>query len=366
MDIYKVVNPIFSFYYSPLNFNVNNMQVNILLMCKLLFVLLCFHGFINDISDPHIPFVLWLDKFNNYPNIFETIFKSLIIGSGTLLIFNYRVRMMCLILGVSVITVLISSKALFRNHLLICGCFFLLSGLLKKEDKPWLLYFQLSLIYFGAVINKVFQIDWWNGQFMYNWLYNARGNQVFIGLSNYIPGIVIAKAFSWASMLIETSIALSILRKQLHTITVWLILIFHTLLYTLTVFRFGHFYEDILIILLIFLNWPKGSIELNSQLKIFTKLKKLGLFSNYIINKSNNHNSFLSIKIEDCIFYKWHALRKLLLYNTNFYLLLFFIDFLIRFLFNGQLMDTIHIIITWFILLFFLLLMWYKKLDKPV
>ena len=44
---------------------------------------------------------------------------------------------------------------------------------------------------------------------------------------------------------------------------VWTILLFHTMLYTLTGWRFGHFFEDILIYLLVFSSWPDNTIHIS-------------------------------------------------------------------------------------------------------
>jgi hypothetical protein len=353
MELLEKISFLFNYRYSPLNFNVDGMQVNILLMCKLLFALLCVNGFIGYIEDPYIPFIVFLDVFNDYPGIFITLMKSLIVGTGVFLFFNYRVRFMSILLGLSVIIILLSSKSLFRNHLFICGCVFLLAGLTNKEDAPWLLYVQLSLVYFGAVLNKVFQLDWWTGQFMYNWLFNARENETMIFLSNFVPALTMAKILSWSSLLIETSIAILILIKKLRVYAVWFILVFHTLLYTLTAFRFGHFYEDIVIIALIFLNWPKNELLLKSKYKFFSELKTYGLLPYVAVENSSNESASLFVQAESMSYYNWNAIRKLLLYNTNFYLVLFFIDILIRYLFNGFLMDLFHIGLVWVFVIFF-------------
>ncbi len=43
--------------YFPLNFSVEGMQPNILLMCKLMFVMLILYGFVGYIEDPHVPYI---------------------------------------------------------------------------------------------------------------------------------------------------------------------------------------------------------------------------------------------------------------------------------------------------------------------
>jgi hypothetical protein len=358
-------------YYFPLNFSVADMQPNILLMCKLLFILLCAHGFLSYIEDPYIPFIKTFDLFLSYPNIFKITFKTLFLFSGLSLLFNFKPRAMSIILGSSLFIILLASKSLFRNHLFICACAFLLAGLSNKNEFPWLLYFQLSLVYFGAVLNKVVQIDWWNGQFIYNWLVNARENQLFIKVSDVFPEMWLAKILSWSSMLIEFSISIFILVKKRHFLVAWVIILFHTILYTMTAFRFGHFYEDIVIILLIFINWPSGIIQISSKNVISPFVRKSFNFFNFskkfhLINNVLSNKNWLEIKIEDKTVSNWHAFRLFLLYSTNFYIFLFLLDLLVRFMFNGFLMNFIHISLTWLCILFFIPLLFGKKIKKNV
>lgn len=367
--VFKVIRELYLSQYFPLNFSVRNMQPNILLMCKLMFATLCVHGFVGYIEDPHIPFIPFFDVFLNYPNVFKFTFKSLFVCSGIFLLFNFKPRTMSLILGATLIIILLSSKPLFRNHLFICGCAFLLAGLLNKNDFPWLLFIQLSLVYFGAVINKIFQIDWWNGEFMHNWLVNARDNQIFIYASDLLPDMLLAKLLSWFSMLIEFCIAVSLLFKSKHYLVVWIILLFHTSLYTLTAFRFGHFYEDIVIFLLIFINWPSREIKISfnkSRKPYVLKIMNILNFSRTFNFKEKTMPSqkWVETKIEDKIVSNWHALKLFLIYSTNFYIFLFFLDLLVRYLFNYFLMDVIHISLTWLVILFFIPLLLYKKNKK--
>jgi hypothetical protein len=276
---------------------------------------------------------------------------------------------MSILLGCSSILVILSSKSLFRNHLFICGCALLLAGLSDKKNPPWLLCVQLSLVYFGAVLNKVFETDWWSGQFIYNWLANSRENPFFIAVSGVLPDMWFAKILSWSSMLIELSIGMLILLRKRHLFVAWIIILFHSILYTMTFFRFGHFYEDIIIILLIFLIWPKEQATVYINVKIHVFLKKIFTFyfSNseviYIDNSTNKNNYWLKIKTDATSMTNKNALRHLLRFSPNFYLTLFFIDLIIRFLFNDVLMHVLHISILCISILFFIPRFW-KRNNK--
>lgn len=354
-----------------LKFVDTGMKPNHLLICKLIFILLVVHGFYKHINDPYIPFVPFLDEFNNFPNVFKNTLRTLFVMSGIFLLFNFKVRLMSFILGLIISLTLLASKAEFTNHYFICACVFLLMGIIDKKQSSWLLFVQLSLVYFGAVINKVFQVDWWNGEFMHNWLVNARENQIFIYVSSLFPEMWLAKLLSWGAMFTELSVAVLILFKKKHSLVVWMILLFHTCLYTLTAFRFGHFYEDILIILLIFINWPSDTIQVTFKKEDLSFIRKPFYFFNFngtfrLTNKVLSNKNWLEVIVGDKTVQNWHALRLFLLYSTNFYIFLFVLDLLIRFMFNGFLMDFIHISVTWICILFFIPLLYKNKAQKDL
>ncbi|MDO5971183.1 HTTM domain-containing protein [Flavivirga aquimarina] len=340
-------------------------------MCKLVFLLLVFHGFYAIINDPYIPFISYLDKFNDFPNVYKNTLRTLFFTSGIFMLFNFKVRYMSFVLGLTIAFVLLASKPNFANHYFICACILILASLIDKKQTPWLLFMQISILYFGAAINKMLQVDWWNGQFMHNWLANARETHVYIYMSDLLPEMWLAKLLSWVAMLVEISIAVLVLFKKKHRLVTWMILLFHTFLYTLTAFRFGHFYEDILIILLIFINHIPGIIRVS-----FNKLKepfvtKLFSFLNFndtfsFENRVLKNNKWLEVEIKNTTVSNWDALRLFLLYNTNFYIFLFLLDLLIRYLFNGFLMNFIHISLIWITILFFLPLLLKKRKGQLI
>ena len=61
-----------------------------------------------------------------------------------------------------------------------------LAGLTNDKEPPYLLIFQLSIVYFGASINKFLEPDWWSGAFMDTWLGTARENPMYLYVSQFI------------------------------------------------------------------------------------------------------------------------------------------------------------------------------------
>ncbi len=342
------------------------MQPNVLLMCKLLFALLLLNGFYGYLGDPYLPFFDFLDYFRQFPGVFEYCLRAIFILSGGLLLLNIRTKTMALLLGAIILVALLASKSIFRNHLFICGCAFLLAGLTDKNKMPWLLYIQLSLVYLGAATNKILQVDWWSGQYMHNWMAVTIENDFYLFFANALPEGLTAKLISWGSMLAEIVIGILLLFRRKQALALWLILLFHTFLFTITKERFGHFLDDILIYLLVFLNWPSTPIQSvyhAGRLKFARKLIQLLNWNRQIEWKiaDINKGDWLKLEFSNKSETNEVALRSILLYSPGLYIVLFILDLGIRFVFDQPIQHIILCSLFWGGILFFLPFKWRKN-----
>ncbi|WP_425076118.1 HTTM domain-containing protein [Psychroserpens sp. S379A] len=321
-----------TFILRPFQFEGTKLHPNVLLMCKLLVILMTAHHMFFKIEDPHIPFITALDWFHNYPNLFKYTFRTVYACSVFALLFNIKVRTASIIIGLVVILNILASKPLFFNHNFICGCALFLAGLTNDKEPPYLLIFQLSLVYFGASINKFLEPDWWSGAFMDTWLGSARENPVYLYISKSLPEMLFAKLLSYIAMFTEFAIAILILFRRTRSLTLWFIIIFHTTLFTLTAFRFGHFIESLAIVLLAFLSIPKEQLIVNYKpSEILIKLRGFFKFLDRdnkqvwsSLTSENKH--WLSLKTKGKTLYNHNALKDLFLYTPNFFMFLLFID----------------------------------------
>ncbi len=243
-----------------------DMAPAVLLMCKLLFLLLLWGGFRAKIDVPFLPFLAVLDALRDWPWAYARALDAMFLGAGALLLLNVRPRAAAFVLGLVVLLVLLGSKPLFRNHVFIVGCLFLLAGLTRPGRPPVLLYLQLSLVYLGAFLDKVLLLDWTTGQFMDNLLANARENPVYLGLVDVFPRPWVAGVLSWASIVTELVIGLCILFRPTRALAVWIAVLFHFGIYAFLLGeRFGHFLEDLLLAFLVVLEWPRGQVALAAK-----------------------------------------------------------------------------------------------------
>lgn len=354
----------------PWRMEGTSMQPQILLMSKLIFLILTAHGFFYYIDDPFIPFLQHLDVFNQVPGLFKNTLRAGYITFGIMLLFNIRVRVASVILGMIIIIAIIASKPVFRNHLFIVGCALLLAGLTEKEGHPWLINFQLSLVYLGAFINKVFDIDWWSGIFMHNWMQYGRENLIYIYTSSLFPDYWFAIFLSWIAIFAELFIGVLILSKKWRITGVWIAVIFHSALFTMIGIRFTHFMDAIFIMFLAFLVWPKDKVYVTYQEKFVGRFKKIIHFLDWekkmTWEKSDRlYGSWLNLQYGDIVNSNIKALRSTLLYSTGFYVLLFVLNLTFVFLIDHRFISYFFtIFFLWGSIIFFLPIPWNKILKK--
>jgi hypothetical protein len=161
---------------------------------------------------------------------------------------------------------MVGSKPLFRNHIYVVGCLFLLAGLSRPGRPPLLLFWQLGLIYLGAALDKLLLADWHTGQFMDNFLTNARVNPIYLALVEVLPRMWVAGFLSWASMITEVVLGVGFLFQRTRAAAVWLAILFHFGLYAFLLGdTFGHFVEDLLLAFIVVVDWPKGPVALAAR-----------------------------------------------------------------------------------------------------
>ena len=313
------------------------MAPQILLMNKLLFTLLLLHGISSKFRGPFLPFISFLDRLPFSPDFVGFALGTLFIVAGIMLLFNIAVRPAALTLGLVIIFALLGSKSMFRNHLFICGCLFFLSSLHKNDEQPWLLYLQMSLLYFGAGLNKMFEADWHTGQFMHSWLVNERENPIYEAIYSFLPDMSLAIFMSWSAIALELTLAALFVFSRTRSVGVWLAVLFHGWLFVFLIGEnFGHFLEDILISFIAFLVWPRGEIvvavrkEGSQWLTRFVRLVDWdGRIK--IVRSLNEPSNWLSIRVagrtdENRIRKKRRnidALRYIIRYSAGWYVILF-------------------------------------------
>jgi len=188
--------------YNPFSIITDELPPQLLLMAKMICLGLILRNYFNDLSQHHLPIIPVFDYMGT-PENFELTLKALFIFSSILIFFNTRVRLGCFILGMVFLIVPLSSHASYSNAKLLCGCILFLISLHKKGDDPWLIRYQLAIMYLGAAINKVFDPHWQSGQYFEYWMEHIVERSRYVYLAGMLPELFLSKIFCWMTITTE-------------------------------------------------------------------------------------------------------------------------------------------------------------------
>jgi predicted DCC family thiol-disulfide oxidoreductase YuxK len=246
--------------WNPLRCSGTDLPPNVLLAAKLVALCLLVTNHVRLLpNDPFLPFIPALEALGP-PFPFGAILRGVFIGSALALLFNRRTRTSALVLGGTILLAVVSSKAYYGNNKLFCGLFLTLVGLQRPGDEPWLLRYQVALVYLGAALNKWIDADWRSGQFFEHWGRTRLEQPLFIWLSNSLPPLVAGKLFCWSSILAESALGVGFLVRRAWPWAIWLGILFHTGAMWFTGSVFTMFYYAMNASYLVFAPWPKGKL----------------------------------------------------------------------------------------------------------
>jgi hypothetical protein len=271
--------------WNPLRVSGTILPLNVLLMAKLLTLSFFLTGQWVLLPDPFLPFLRIFDHVAS-PAMFQRALQTLFLIAGFLLLFNRYVRTSCLALGTLLLTGILSSRLYFENNRMFTGCLWFLVGLYQPGQKPWLIRYQVVLLYFGAGLNKLLDPDWRSGQFLENVVHLLR-KRLYMQISSWLPAMWFSRLMTWTVILTEFALATGFLVRQFVSVTIWVGVAYHTILLVLTGRRFGMFYFATLSSYLAFVDWSRSptivlcSRERNDQTRVKRILEKFdfdGLF----------------------------------------------------------------------------------------
>lgn len=248
--------------WNPFRVSGTELPPHILLMAKILAI--CFLLTLNwrALPDHFLPFLPIFDHAGP-PLTFKRTLEIVFFTGAFCLLFNYRVRTACLVLGGIMFVALLSSRTFYENNRTYTACLWFLAGLQPSGMKAWPLRVQVMLLYFGAGLNKLLDADWRSGQFFENMVVNLGHVQAYIRLSSWLPHLWLSCAMGWIVIIVEFVIAIGFVIRRLVGLITWIGIAYHTTLLVVAGTPFGMFYFATLSSFLVFMNWPLPSLELS-------------------------------------------------------------------------------------------------------
>jgi predicted DCC family thiol-disulfide oxidoreductase YuxK len=257
-----------------------------LLAAKLAVVCLVLRMTWRDLPNPFLPFVPAFDYFRHTP--FGWGLKAAVLIGSAAVLFNYRVRAACLLIGSAFLVGILASRPYFENNIMYLGCLLFLLGLYEPRTGPWLIRAQIIVVFFAAALNKLLDANWRSGEFFDYWASVYVNKGFYFRLASWLPDMLLALTMSWMTIFIEFGIALGLLFRRSRLWAIWLGLLLATGQNFLTERTFGVFFYVMPISYLTFVAWPrsKGIVLYDGDCGFCTRVRRLmerfdieGLFS---------------------------------------------------------------------------------------
>jgi len=211
------------------------------------------------IPSPFLPFLPVLDYFCG-SQLFRWTLPTIALIGAVAILFNYRVRAASLAIGVSFLLGVLSSRIYFENNVMFLGCVFVLLALSDQRTGSWLVRAQVMFVFFSAGLNKLLDASWRSGHFFDFWAKMAINKSLYFKLAAALPTMLLPRAMSWMTIVMELSICVGLLFRRSRTLAIWTGLLLHLGMNVLTERTFGIFFYIMPIAYLAFADWPRPGI----------------------------------------------------------------------------------------------------------
>jgi predicted DCC family thiol-disulfide oxidoreductase YuxK len=309
----------------------------LLLMAKVMALAVLLTWDWHAMPDIFIPYFTFLDRIPGARS-FHLVLETVIVFSAVLLLFNLLVRPACLAIGCAYLLANLASLPYFTNSRLFTGCLFFILGLCEKDQEPWLIWYQVALLYFGGALNKIMDADWRTGRFFDYWGRIYINERIFLWAVSWLPWGLVALVLSWTTIATEIVLLVGFLVRRFRGWAIWLGLVFHASTIFLTGRPFGFFMYALPASYLAFVVWPEHLTVLydgdcgfcSRTRKIFRSFEFGDAFrwTPYQTAKDLHGISVEALQkrvhlvVNGRIFSGFAAFQKLLLYNPVTYLVL--------------------------------------------
>jgi hypothetical protein len=240
---------------NPLSIRGTAMQPNILLMAKLVALAFIIGGQLGLLSRHFVPFLGFFRHVGS-PSDFHLVLQIIFLFAACSLFLNQYVRVACIVLGLVIIVGIASSMYYYENNREYAALILVLAGLENPRGEPWLLRWQIVLLYFAAALNKVLLADWRDGHFFDAWM-GFLHHSAWVKASGLFPNRVLGALLGWAAIITEFALAIGFAIRRHLPIVIWVGVAYHTTLVLVMNRTFGMFWVAAPSTYLAFITWPR-------------------------------------------------------------------------------------------------------------
>lgn len=319
--------------WNPFRIHETKLPPELLLMAKVIVVGLFVRQYHLGFPDVFVPFFEWMEIFPE--PWYRRAFKVAFIVSGTALLFNRAVRVNCLIIGGLFLIATLSSKVYYRNAKVFVGALFFLIGLQERGRPPWMIWWQLAIMYFGAGLNKLLEPDWRSGQYFDYFLTNIYASDAFRLMRPLLPGRWVARLMCWSIIVLELAAGVLFTMKRFRPTAVWLAAAVHVGAALLVAGDYGIYAAALLASYLSCMPWPErldAALDPNGRWawvrRFFGPLDQDRKISWHGEDRTGDH---LVLRAGDRVWLDWKAAGWLAMWTPALY----FVVFVVLTMFRG-------------------------------
>lgn len=235
----------------PLRLSGTPLPRSHLLAGRLLAVGLVIEGYVLHLPRPHLSFVPLLETMLPPPVTKGILMGTLALGLA-LLVVGILPRLGALLAGGALVLATLASPPLYANSRLYSGCILLLLGLWQPRSGTTMLRAQVVILYAGATLSKLLDVDWWDGRYFDVWMNGKLHNPLFASVAALLPPLALAKLCGWVTIAAEGFVALGLPFRRTRAAAVVAGLVFHTGALVLAGEDFGVFFYAVTLSYLVF------------------------------------------------------------------------------------------------------------------
>lgn len=243
---------------APLRTGGTTLPPVVVLMAKLLAAALVLAGYWR-IPPRHLPFLPVLDRVD--ADLFRYALAGAFLLAACSLTAHRAVRLSCLVMGGALVLATLGSRPTFASSRLYPGCMLFLAGLSDRGTGPLggggAVRLQVTLLYFGAGLNKLLDPDWLDGRYFEAWMDGPHGSPAYGRMAALLPPLWLSTLMGWLTIAVELVMTVAFLRPALWAVGIACGVAFHGAAFLVLHETFGAFLYAVLLSFLVFLPWPE-------------------------------------------------------------------------------------------------------------
>jgi hypothetical protein len=231
------------------------MPPNLLLVTKLLAMCFLVSGQWALLPKPFLPFIGVFGELGSGA-VFNAVLSVVFLVAAAMLITNRSPRAASLTLGLVIAIAMLASRNYVENNRIFVCLVFVLAGLSDRKMGARVVQLQVALVYCGAGLNKLLDVDWRSGRYFEHLASGSVLAHTYSRISGVLPSLLFSALLGWAVIVTEFALAGAFLMRRLIPIVIWVGVAYHTSLVLITGRTFGMFWYATTASYFAFVAWP--------------------------------------------------------------------------------------------------------------